>query len=329
MESMKKKLKIFLSSIFLLFLFFVSPGISGNLEVHFIDVGQGDSIFIITPNNKTILIDAGIHSGENDKWNPFNYIRLLKKEGKIKDLSIDAAFVTHPHDDHYGGFSYLCREQGSGQDFAIENLYYSVFNSKAYGKFWPCLESLIRKSTHASQVSARGPPVSPDKEIELKVLYPLKKIIKTNPDKNDDSTVLMLQYKKNQFLFTGDASSKVEEELFNEEPKLNLRSNVLKLGHHGSRTASSEKFLENVKPPSGPFYIVISPNDKDGKGKRFGHPHKETLEKLKKLGDVGLYRTDLHGTIIIDSDGASINVNTLGKKEVSQGELWKPGEKTQ
>jgi competence protein ComEC len=313
---------------FLIF-FVISIGASGPLEVHFIDVGQGDSIFIITPNNKTILIDAGIHSGESDKWNSFNYLRALKKEGKIKDLSIDAAFITHPHDDHYRGFSYLCREQGGGQDFAIENLYYSVFNSKAYGKFWPCLESLIRKSTHASQVSARGPPVSPDKEIELKVLYPLKKIIKTNPDKNDNSVVLMLQHKKNRFLFTGDASSKVEEELFNEEPKFDLRSNVLKLGHHGSRTASSEKFLKNVKPQSGPFYIVISANDKDGKGKRFGHPHKETLEKLKKLGDVELYRTDFQGTIIIDSDGSSINVNTLGKKEVSQAELWKPGKKNQ
>lgn len=122
-----------MSSIFLFF-FFISVGICGTLEVHFIDVGQGDSTFIITPNNKTILIDAGIHSDENDKRNPFNYIRSLKNEGKINSPNIDAVFITHPHDDHNGGFIYLCRKQGSGQDFTIEKIFYNVFDSKAYGK---------------------------------------------------------------------------------------------------------------------------------------------------------------------------------------------------
>jgi competence protein ComEC len=134
-----------------------------------------------------------------------------------------------------------------------------------------------------------------------------------------------VQYQKTRFLFTGDASQKVERELLNQD----IRSNVLKLGHHGSRTASDEEFLQKVKPSSGDFYIVISANDKDGKGRRFGHPHKETLEKLKKLGDVELYRTDLHGTAIMVSDGSSINVNRLGKKEISQAELWRPGKKSQ
>ena len=311
--------------LFLTLFLLTTPVSAKNLEIHFIDVGQGDSIFIITPNNKTILIDAGIHSGKNDKWNPFNYVRTLKKGGKIKDLTIDMAFITHPHDDHYGGFNYLCREQGGGQDFTVENIYYSVFYSKAYGRFWPCLESLIRKSTSSSQVSARGPPLSPDNEIELNVLYPFQKITKLSQDKNDDSIVLFLQYQNTRFLFTGDASKKVERELLDQD----IRSNVLKLGHHGSRTASDEEFLQKVKPLSGSLYIVISSNDKDGKGKRFGHPHRETLETLKKLGDLKFYRTDLHGTIIMVSDGSWITVSTTNQKEIPEKELWKPGKKNQ
>jgi competence protein ComEC len=303
---MKNKLKISIYSAFLLIFLFILTGIPGNLQVHFIDVGQGDSIFIITPNNKTILIDAGIHSDGNDKRNPFNYIRGLKDKEKIKNLTIDVVFITHPDDDHYKGFNYLCKEQNGGQDFAIENLYYSVFDSKAYGKFWPCLESLIRKSTFASQISARGPPINPESEVELKVLHPFKKVIKPNPDKNDDSIVLLLQYQKTRFLFTGDASKKVERELLDQD----IRSNVLKLGHHGSRSASDEEFLKKVKPLQGVFYIVISSNDKDGKGKRFGHPHRETLETLKRLGDVNLYRTDLHGTVVFNTDGDALRVET-------------------
>ena len=323
-EKIRKKFGILLLSFVFLFISFISTGLSGSLQVHFIDVGQGDSIFIITPNNKTILIDAGIHSGENDKRNPFNYIRSLKKGGKVRNLSIDYAFITHPDDDHYGGFNYLCKDPGGGQDFSIENIYYSVFESTAYGRFWPCLESLIRKSTHTSQVSARGPPINPDHEIELKVLHPFKKVIKRNPDKNDDSVVISLQHKNTRFLFTGDVSKKVERELLDQD----LRSNVLKLGHHGSRTASDEEFLQKVRPPSEDFYIVISSNDNDGKGKRFGHPHRETLETLKKLGGVKLYRTDLHGTIIFNTDGNNVSVETQ-KKNVSEDKLWKPGKKSQ
>jgi len=320
---MKNKSAIPLFLFVLLLLFLNSTGISGPLEVHFIDVGQGDSIFIITPNNKTILIDAGIHSDENDKRNPFNYIGNLKNTGKIRNLNIDVAFITHAHDDHYGGFSYLCRDQGRGQDFAIENLYYSVFDSKAYGKFWPCLESLIRRSTFASQISARGPPVNPDSEIDIKVLYPFQKIIKPTQEKNDDSIVLLLQYQKTRFLFTGDASKNVERELLDQD----IQSNVLKLGHHGSRTASDEEFLQKVKPPSGNFHIVISSNDKDGKGKRFGHPHRETLEMLKRFGDMKLFRTDLHGTVVFNTDGNVLRVE-IQKSEVPGEKLWEPGFKS-
>jgi len=171
-------------------------------------VGQGASIFIITLHHKTILIDAGIHSDENDKRNPFNYIRGLKEDGKINDLRIDVAIITHPHDDHYGGFNYLCKEKEDSQDFTIAQVYYSVAAPKACGKFWSCLESLIRKETFSSQISPREPPISPNQEADLKVLYPFEKVGKPSRDKNDDSVVLLLQYHRTRFLFTGDASKK-------------------------------------------------------------------------------------------------------------------------
>lgn len=248
---------------------------------------------------------------------------MRRNTQKINTLNIDAVFITHPHDDHYGGFSYLCRSQ-AGQDFTIENIYYSVFDSKTYGKFWPCMETMIRESNFSSQISARGPPVVPDKEIDLKILYPFKKVIKSSPDKNDDSIVLSLQHQKIRFLFTGDASKSVERELLAQ----GIRSNVLKLGHHGSRTASNEDFLKAVKPLSGDFHVVVSSNDKDGKGKRYGHPHKETLATLERFENLQLYRTDLHGTVLMVSDGSSISISTLGKKDVSRAALWKPGKKT-
>ena len=80
-----------------------STGLASDLEVHFINVGQGDAILVIAPNGKKILIDAGGHSGGEDQRNPFDYIKSMEKDGKIGDLYIDFAIITHPHDDHYGG----------------------------------------------------------------------------------------------------------------------------------------------------------------------------------------------------------------------------------
>lgn len=231
------------------------------------------------------------------------------------------ALITHAHDDHYGGFNYLCREPGGGHDFSIENIYYSVFRYKAYGRFWDCLESLIRESTFASQVSARGPPISPDNDIEINVLYPFKKIPKPSQDKNDDSVVLQLRHRNTHFLFTGDASKKVERELLGQD----IQSNVLKLGHHGSNTASAEEFLQRVKPLSDGLRVIISSNDKDTTRGNYGHPHKETLDSLRRLGDVKLYRTDLQGTVVMVSDGDSIRVTTSTQKEIPEEALWKPG----
>lgn len=316
------KLQRYLLSIVFLFVFSITPSFAADLQVHFIDVGQGDSILVISPDGKKLLIDAGIHPGKDDKWNPFNYIRALKETGKIDNLNIDNAIITHPHDDHYKGFSYLCGKDKDRNDFSITNLYYSVDAQDSYGRFWNCLQSISKKSISYGQISARGPPIDLGSDVKLTILYPFQPVDTPSVDKNEDSVVLRIEYKKVSFIMTGDAPSKVEKQLLDKE----IRSNVLKLGHHGSKTSSSKGFLDKVQLASE-FKVVISANCHDGKGKRFGHPDKEVLEKIKDLGDVSLYRTDLHGTVVFTTNGETIFIKTE-QDEISEEKLWEPGEKS-
>lgn len=301
-------------------LIWVCLSLASDLQVHFIDVGQGDSIFIVAPSGKKILIDAGIHPGEKDKRNPFNYIRGLKQDGKIDDLQIDYAIITHPDRDHYVGFRYLCGKDKDKGDFHIANLYYSVYEPNKNDSFWKCLQTLKLKMQDLGQISARGPPIDIGDDIEFTILFPFENLTTISKTKNDDSIVSRLKYKQVSFLFTGDAPTKVEKMLLDND----IQSTVLKVGHHGSKYSSDKDFLEIVKPNSGEFYAVISSNYHDGFGKRYGHPHKEALERLKTIGGVNLYRTDLHGTIIFKTDGLSINVETQ-KKDIPEEKLWKPG----
>jgi beta-lactamase superfamily II metal-dependent hydrolase len=316
------KLQRYLLSIVFLFVLSITPTFAADLQVHFIDVGQGDSILVISPDGKKLLIDAGIHPGKDDKWNPFNYIRALKETGKIDNLNIDNAIITHPHDDHYKGFSYLCGKDKDRNDFSITNLYYSVDAQTSYGRFWDCLQSISKKSKSYGQISARGPPIDLGSDVKLTILYPFQPVDTPSIDKNEDSVVLRIEYKKVSFLMTGDAPSKVERQLLDKE----IRSNVLKPGHHGSKTSSSKGFLGKVQPASE-FQMVISANCQDGKGKRYGHPDKEVLKKIKDLGEVSLYRTDLHGTVVFTTDGETISVKTE-QDEISEEKLWEPGEKS-
>lgn len=303
-----KRILVFLTLLFLLILFQI--GHASELEVHFINVGQGDSIFIKTPNNKTILIDAGIHSAAEDDYNPFLYL----KSQNIKKL--DAVFITHPHDDHYKGFNYLCTKKGE-KEFPIKAVYYSVEPGPEYGKFQSCLEELIKRSELSGQVSARGPPLKFG-EVVFSVLHPQEPIVEPNKNKNLDSIVMKLTYKDVSFMFTGDADKEVEDAIEGD-----LKSTVLKVGHHGSKTSTSKVFLKKVDPE----YAVISCNDKDGKGKTYRHPHKPALKALKAQ-KVKLYRTDLSGTIVIKTNGDSIAVIEENKVPQSFSELWSPGEKT-
>lgn len=302
----------------ILILFFVSPLLAGGLQVHFIDVGQGDSILVIAPNGKKLLIDAGIHAGPKDKRNPFKYIRGLKTKGKIRDLVIDYAVVTHNHDDHYKGFSYLSKQEKEKTGFTIPTVLYAVAPRPHTG-YWKSVQPLIARSVSYGQLSARGPPIDLGEDVKVHVLYPAEPILAESDDKNDDSIILKLTYKDVSLLFMADAGSNIEALL------QDVGAPLFKVGHHGARTSSSADFLQRVHYASGSFYAVISCNDKDGKGKTYGHPHREALSRIRAIPNVNLYRTDLSGTIVVITDGDSLVINK--ERSAREAAVWQPGKK--
>ncbi len=306
----KKHLSAFLLAFFL-FLSILQPGRAAakDLEVHFINVGQGDSILVQTPDDKNILIDAGIHYTSQDEYNPFLYLKSLGIN------SIDAIFITHPHDDHYKGFKYICTKEGQ-KEFPVKAVYYSVEPGPAYGQFQPCLDQLINDSETYDQVSARGPPLKFG-EVIFTVLYPEEPIQEPHKNKNLDSIVMKMTYKNASIFLTGDADKSIEKGLTGD-----LKSTVLKVGHHGSNTATDPSFLKKVAPE----YAVISCNDEDGKGKTYGHPHAPTLKSLKAQ-HVKLYRTDLSGNIVMKSDGENVSVEAAQDISQDDPKLWKAGKK--
>lgn len=311
---MKKTALLFI----IVIVFLVSPLLAADLQVHFIDVGQGDSILVIAPNGKKLLLDAGIHAGPKDKRNPFRYIRSLKNKGKIDSLVIDYAVVTHNHDDHYKGFSYLSKQEKGKTGFSIPTVFYAVA-PQPHTDYWKSIQPLIARSVYYGQLSARGPPIDLGEDARVQVLYPAEPFDTENGDKNNDSIILKLAYKDVSFIFMADAPISIEALLED------VQATALKPGHHGARTSSSSAFLERVRPASGLFYVVIPCNDKDGKGKTYGHPHKEALERIKATR-ANLYRTDLSGTIVALTDGEGVTIQE--EKSGNEQAMWQPGKKS-
>jgi len=312
---MKSK-KASLSWLFLLlFLFFPSCGLGSFLQVHFIDVGQGDSIFIQTPKGKKILIDAGPHYQTNHPRNPFYYLKERFKPDKT--FEIDLVIISHPHSDHYGGLKYLCQKGDESQpEFLLRGIFFTVDQPSSYKSFYSCLEQLIKKSQAFGQIWVRGPPLFEEEGLTFQVLHPKDRVATPNLNPNFDSAVILLSFKNVSFLFTGDAPKEVEREM----PE-GIQADVLKIGHHGSHTSSDPSFLRRIKPKDKIFYSVISA----GMGNRHGHPHPQALENLQKLKNIKLYRTDLHGSIVFSTDGEDIKIEVSNPKEISEEDLWRPG----
>lgn len=249
----------------------------GVVAVHFIDVGQGDSILILAPG-KTVLIDGGPRSAGT------TVVNYLNKQG-IK--TIDIVISTHPHEDHIGGLLSVL------ESFTVKEI------------IDPAVE-------HTSQTFEDYIDLISDKDIVFTEAKPgltkdlgggaqLKIISPHSPsytDLNNASIVAKLVFGSTSFLFTGDAEQTAEQQIINSSYALS--STVLKIGHHGSE-ATSKAFLEKVNPT----YAVICV----GAGNSYKHPRQATLDKLK-AANVDTYRTDLHGTIVISSDGTSITVKT-------------------
>lgn len=248
------------------------------MSVHYINVGQGDSTLIRAPYGENILIDGGNINGSN-------LVSYLKKQG-IK--TIDVMISTHPDADHIGGLDDVLKA------FTVKSVYAPKVShtTQAYVDFL--------KAVQAEKLSIK--PVQkgvkiPVKGVTATFLAPVKTYDK---DLNDWSAVLRVVYNKKSFLFTGDAELKSETDMI--QSKQVLKSDVLKVGHHGAKTSTGQAFLNAVKPS----VAVISV----GKGNRYGHPTTETINRLK-AAKAAIYRTDLQGHIIISTDGTKLSFNTV------------------
>ena len=255
-------------------------GISeAKLRISYIDVGQGDSILIQTPNGKNMLIDAGDNAAGP------TVVNYLQHQG-IRRL--DAVIWTHPHADHIGGADNVLKSFPVGQVY-MPNI---PANTESYKELLANMRSQNLKPIPAKT----GESVDLDPEVNALFLAPNSSHYL---DTNDYSAVLRLTYGENSFLFAGDAQFTSEQEML--ASGYTLKADVLKVGHHGSHSSTSQAFLSRVQPK----YAVISV----GKNNDYGHPHPETLVALDKAG-TKIYRTDESGTIVAESDGRNIKFTT-------------------
>lgn len=249
------------------------------LEVHFIDVGQGDAILVRAPDGKNMLIDAG----PTDKSTTVS--DYLKKQGV---RTLDVVIATHPDEDHIGGMTEIIKKFEIAA-FYLPNKFHNTV------AFESMITLLNKERIHVSE--ALSEDILPFAEgTELLVLNPENK---DYPNNNAFSIACKLTYGETSFLFTGDIEAINEYAMISRFGE-RLQANVLKLSHHGSDSANSPDFLKTVKP----IATVASCGYKN----KYNHPNQNVLNHLNSLG-IPVYRTDFQGSIIFFSDGESISVN--------------------
>ncbi|MFI2132764.1 MBL fold metallo-hydrolase [Lysinibacillus fusiformis] len=245
------------------------------MRVHFIDVGQGDSILIESPNGKTMLIDGGVKGAGQQ------VVSYLKELGVNK---LDLVVATHPDADHIGGLIPVL------QTIPIEQFYDSgkVHTSQTFEEM---LMAIDQKNI-PYYVPKTGDLIEFDKDVTVKVLNANEHAT----DNNDASIVLKVVYGNVSFLLTGDAGIALEKEMMQND----VTATILKAGHHGSNTSSSEEFIRAVKPE-----VTILSYGEDNK---YGHPHAEVVDRLQAMGS-NIYATAESGMIIVATDGVNYTVN--------------------
>jgi beta-lactamase superfamily II metal-dependent hydrolase len=260
------------------------PPLTGKiLTVYTIDVGQGDSLLIVTPDRKTVLIDAGLNkAGER-------VVAFLREKGIS---TIDLFVASHPHADHIGGVRDVLNA------VTVKNVLDSgqEHPTVTYTKMLEMVKEKVGKIT----VAKAGQKFNLDNGITLSVLGPRLPWLTnvSGSEINANSVILRLDYGKFSMLFTGDSEDETEGRLI--EDGANLKVSVLKVAHHGSRYATKDNFLRRVQPEAA---VVSCGIDND-----YGHPNQSTLDRLRALG-VNLHRTDLEGDIAIASNGEQFQVS--------------------
>lgn len=249
----------------------------GMLRVSFLDVGQGDSAFIILPDGQTVLIDAG---EADSAQTVIDYIEATGND------TIDYLICTHPHSDHIGGMRKVLER------FTIQNVYMPKVYHDSFT--YENLLSAIQKKGLTIHTAKAGVSLSPEDNVTLSFVAPCRDDYE---DINNASCVLRLTYGEKSFLFTGDAEKQAEWDML--ESGQQLSSDVLKVGHHGSSTSTGQAFLNAVNPR----WAIISV----GADNEYGHPHVETMASLTSRRQIKqILRTDEEGTITLISDGNQI-----------------------
>lgn len=254
------------------------------LTIRYIDVGQGDAILIEDPGGECMLIDAGTNASE---------MSLLSSLAACSIRRLTYMVFTHPHEDHIGGGDRVLARHHADTVLIPE----CETQTSSYDKLMEAAERYADDVLYVSPGDTYGLG-----DAVFTILAPLGGPYENG---NNDSIVLRLTYGDRSFLFTGDAEAFSEEEMLAAYPAEELRSDVLKLGHHGSSTSSTEVFLDAVKP----IIAVAS----CGLANEYGHPHAETVKRLNDR-EILLFRTDACGTILIETDGEALRV-TSDKKQ--------------
>ncbi len=257
--------------------------VADGLELVFVDVGQGDAMFMRTRSGETWLIDGG----EDDMYQT-ELLPFLKSQGVDR---LDYAVVTHYHNDHTGGIFQLLKS-GRIKTLILPDY---VPNSKAKTGL---LKNAEVSHTTVLDISAGDMLETSDKDLKISVLHPEEGGFDTD-NENSNSAVLRLDYFDSSVLLTGDLEEDAEKDLL---LKYELEVDVLKVGHHGSATSTCSEFLKTVNPT----YAVIS----SGEDNRYGHPHYEVLDRLENE-DTRVYRTDRDGDItFVLNEGGIVGIST-------------------
>lgn len=261
-----------------------TPSPPGELQAHFIDVGQGDATLLVAPG-ATVLVDAGRHTATD-------VVDYLDRHGVER---IDVLAVTHPHADHIGQFDRIL------EHVAVSEVWWSpaVHTSQTYERALTALE----ESGAAFEEPTAGARTD---------VGPLRFDF-TNPPRggatgelHDDTLAFRVAYGDVSFLFTGDAEARTEERMLTGQPA-SLAADVYQVGHHGSSTSTSQRFLDAV----GPDVAIYSA----GRDNQYGHPHEEVVDRLLRSG-AAVYGTDVHGTVVVTTDGDGIGIRTATRAPV-------------
>jgi len=253
-----------------------------NLQVHFIDVGQADSFLIQLPNGQNMVIDGGNNADGT------TVVNFIKSKGVTR---LDYVIGTHPHEDHIGGLDDVIKNFTIGQVFMPSATATTV-------TYTDLINAIKAKGLAINTARAGGVPINTTANgLALKGTFVAPKSTSYS-NLNEYSAVLRLVYGSTSFLFTGDAEGVSENEMITSGQTIS--ANILKVGHHGSRTSTSDAFLSKVSPAAA----VISV----GTGNDYGHPHAETISRLQAKG-IKIYRTDTQGTLTFTTSGSGWLVN--------------------